>query len=77
MARPPSQAWTRQDGVEGYRHFQLVLQGGRGPNRWVELAAALNPQHRERVSFADLRDRSQWRSGWHQIVECDADSAAE
>jgi len=74
MARPPAQAWTRQDAVAGgYRHFQLVLQGGRGSTRWVELAAVLNPQHRERVSFVDLKDRTQWRSGWHQIVDLESE----
>ena len=75
MAGPPAQAWTRQDAAAGeYRHFQVVLQGGRGSNRWVELAAVLNPQHRERVSFVDLRNPSQWRSGWHQIVEQESDA---
>ena len=77
MTGRPAQAWTRQDPVARYRHFQLVLQGGRGANRWVELAAVLNPRHRERVALTELRNRSLWRSGWHQIVHSDADCSAD
>ena len=49
MGWNPARAWTSQDPVGGYRHFQLVLQGGRGDQRWVELAAVLAPGYRERV----------------------------
>jgi tryptophan-rich hypothetical protein len=49
MGWNPARAWTSQAPVGGYRHFQLVLQGGRGDQRWVELAAVLAPEHRERV----------------------------
>ena len=34
--------------------------------RW---AAVLNPQHRERVLWSDLKDPAQWVSGWQPIVD--------
>ena len=63
MGWNPARAWTSQDPMGGYRHFQLGLQGGRGDQRWVELAAVLAPGYRERVLWRDLKDRSpldQW-----------------
>ena len=72
-----TRAWTSQAPVGRYRHFQLVLQGGRGDQRWVELAAVLNPDCRERVLWRDLKDRSRWISGWQSIPESHVDSAAE
>ena len=77
MGWNPARAWTSQAPVGGYRHFQLVLQGGRGDQRWVELAAVLAPDHRERVLWRDLKDRSRWISGWQSIPESHADTAAE
>ncbi|QNJ13596.1 tryptophan-rich conserved hypothetical protein CHP02450 [Synechococcus sp. A18-46.1] len=55
MGWNPARAWTRQHPVGGYRHFQLVLQGGRGDQRWVELAAVLAPGFRERVLWSDFK----------------------
>ncbi|MEC8688212.1 MAG: TIGR02450 family Trp-rich protein [Cyanobacteriota bacterium] len=73
MAWHPAQAWTSQAPVAGYRHFSLITQGGRGTERWVELAAVLAPSHRERVLWSDLNDRSLWISGWQSIPQDDAD----
>ena len=56
MAWFPAKAWTSQRAVGGYRHFQLVTQGGQGDQRWVELSAVLEPAHRERVLWRDLND---------------------
>ena len=71
MSRSLANAWTSKQLVHGYRHFELVLQGGNGNQRWVELAAVINPRQRCRVSCDELRDRTQWVSGWQQIVELD------
>lgn len=73
----PAQAWTRQQPLGRYRHFQLVMQGGSGVDRWVELRAVLAPSCRERVLWSELRDRHRWVSGWQQIPEVDADPAAQ
>jgi tryptophan-rich hypothetical protein len=54
-----------------------VMQGGRGPQRWVELAPVLAPGQRRRVAWAELRNPDLWESGWQQIPESDAASAAE
>lgn len=73
MAWFAAKAWTSQRAVGGYRHFQLVTQGGKGGQRWVELSAVLDPAHRERVLWRDLNDAKHWCSGWQQIVENDDD----
>ena len=70
-------AWTSQMPVAGYRHFQLVMQGGRGAARWVELAPVLAPSQRERVPWKDLMDRSRWVSGWQQLPKDDENSPTE
>ena len=75
MVWRPAKAWTSQQPVGGYRHFELILQGGRGDQRWVELAALLDPSLRMRVSWLELKDRNRWSSGWQQIAEDDEDSA--
>ena len=67
MAWKPAQAWTSCQAVAGYRHFRLVLQGGKGRQRWVELEAVLDPESRVRIAWRDLNDREQWQSGWQQL----------
>ena len=67
MGWKPAQAWTSGQPVEGYRHFRLVLQGGKGKDRWVELEAVLNSAMRRRVPWQQLCDREQWSSGWQQL----------
>ena len=54
MVWRPARAWTSQTPVAGYRHFELITQGGSGDQRWVELAAVLKPSHRERVLWSEL-----------------------
>ena len=77
MAWRPARAWTSQRPVVGYRHFELITQGGRGPLRWVELAAVLAPSHRERVLWSELKDPTRWSSGWQSIPENDEDSSTQ
>jgi tryptophan-rich hypothetical protein len=67
MGWKPAQAWTSQEAVGGYRHFRMVMQGGRGNERWVELEAVLDASTRRRIAWRDLCDREQWSSGWQQI----------
>lgn len=75
MAWMPAKAWTSDQPVGGYRHFERVMTGGRGPTRWVELAAVLNPRFRERVLWSELKDPNRWLSGWQPIVELDGDGS--
>ena len=77
MAWRPARAWTSQRPVAGYRHFELITQGGRGPLRWVELAAVLAPSHRERLLWSELKDPTLWSSGWQSIPESDEDSPTQ
>ena len=73
----PAKAWTSHQPLNGYRHFERVMTGGRGTKRWVELAAVLKPSQRERVLWSELNDNNGWVSGWQPIVEADPESAAE
>ena len=77
MAWRPARAWTSHQLLAGYRHFVLITQGGRGSERWVELAAVLAPSHRQRVLWRDLNDRSLWSSGWQSIPDGDVKPAAD
>ena len=60
-------AWTSRHPREGRRHFRVVMQGGRGSGRWVELVSVLTPEVRLRERVQDLQDRRQWQSGWQTI----------
>ena len=55
MAWCPAWAWTSQSPFSGYRHFELIMRGGCGPQRWVELAAELALSHRERAFWKTSR----------------------
>jgi tryptophan-rich hypothetical protein len=77
MAWKPAQAWTSCQAVEGYRHFRLVLQGGKGTQRWVELEAVLDASTRTRIAWRDLNDRERWQSGWQQLPPDDDPNCAE
>ncbi|WP_255441022.1 TIGR02450 family Trp-rich protein [Synechococcus sp. HK01-R] len=66
-----SQAWTSSSAREGYRHFRLILQGGRGNERWVELEPLLQRGLRLRVTCQELKDSSQWLSGWQPLPPSD------
>ena len=70
MGWRPAQAWTSQSPVAGYRHFRLVLQGGKGRERWVELEAVLDAHTRQRVAWRELK---LWSSGWQQIPVGESD----
>tara|TARA_B100001173_G_scaffold92206_1_gene79703 strand:+ start:732 stop:986 length:255 start_codon:yes stop_codon:yes gene_type:complete len=78
MVWRPARTWTSRSPVSGYRHFELITQGGRGDQRWVELAAVLNPSHREMIPWSELNDRNRWTSGWQSIPKDDpgSDSAS-
>jgi len=67
MAWKPAMAWTSRHPREGRRHFRVVMQGGRGSGRWVELVSVLTPEVRLRERVRDLQDRRQWQSGWQTI----------
>ena len=75
-----AQHWTSSEAQLGFRHFRVVGQGGRGPERWVELASVLDPAQRLRLPLEDLRDPLLWRSGLQPVVEdglCEPGSEAE
>ena len=77
MTWRPAKSWTSQGAVGGYRHFMVIMQGGRGVDRWVELVPVLAPGQRHRVKWCDLNDPSQWMRGWQQIPDLNADPPCE
>ena len=62
-----AQAWTSVNPQDGYRHFQVMLQGGKGDERWVELEAVLNSKVRRPIAWSELKNRELWASGWQQL----------
>ena len=64
-----AQHWTSSEPQQGFRHFRVVGQGGRGAERWVELVAVLDATERLRLPLWDLRDPALWSSGLQPVVE--------
>ena len=64
-----AQHWTSSEPQQGFRHFRVVGQGGRGAERWVELVAVLDATQRLRLLLRDLRDPALWSSGLQLVVE--------
>ena len=64
-----AQHWTSSVPQQGFRHFRVVGQGGRGAERWVELVAVLDATQRLRLWLRDLRDPALWSSGLLPVVE--------
>ena len=62
-----AQAWTSVNPQDGYRHFQVMLQGGKGQERWVELEAVLDSNVRLRVNWNELKNQELWTSGLQQL----------
>ena len=62
-----AQAWTSILPQEGYRHFRVMLKGGKGQERWVELEAVLDSNVRRRVAWKELQNKTVWMSGWRQL----------
>ena len=67
MSWKVNHVWTSVYPKQGYRHFRLVLQGGKDQVRWVELEAVLDSNIRLRIDWNELKNREFWTSGWQQI----------
>lgn len=66
-------AWTaqleRSQRSDGYRHFAVLGQRGRGRERTLELQAVLDPGYRLLVPPGELRDRDAWQPGWQRLPQ--------
>jgi phosphoribosylformimino-5-aminoimidazole carboxamide ribotide isomerase len=64
-------AWTAQPALlgqtQGYRHFALLGERGRGAERAAELQAVLEPGWRLVVPLRELRNRQLWQPGWQSL----------
>ena len=67
MSWTVAKAWTSVQPQEGFRHFRLILQGGKGQSRWVELEAVLDSNVRLRIDWSELKNQELWTSGWQQL----------
>ena len=65
------QRWTAQPVLskrtQGYRHFQLLGEQGKGADRAARLEAVLERSYRLLVPLQELRDRSLWQPGWQSL----------
>jgi phosphoribosylformimino-5-aminoimidazole carboxamide ribotide isomerase len=65
------QRWTAQPSslglTQGYRHFQLLGEQGKGADRAARLEAVLDRQCRLLVPLRQLKDRSLWQPGWQSL----------
>ena len=71
MTWPPVKAWTSIIKRKGYNHFVAVNYGGILGRRWVCLVSVLDGGITLKVSWSDLQDISQWRSGWDELIDAD------
>ena len=72
MHWPPNKAWTSATSRRGYHHFVALNYGGKGDDRWVNLASVLDGNTRLRVSWNEMKNSSMWSSGWLQLPKDDA-----
>ena len=68
-----SSAYTAQpatlERTRGYRHFSLLGERGKGPERAAELQAVLDRGFRLLVPVRELRRRELWQPGWQQLPQ--------
>ena len=67
MSWTVAKSWTSVTPQKGFRHFRLILQGGKVQSRWVELEAVLDSSVRLRIHWNELKNQELWTSGWQQL----------
>ncbi len=72
MNWPPNKAWTSSTERKGFRHFIAINYGGKGGDRWVNLASVLDGNARLRVSWNEMKVSTLWSSGWQQLPKVDS-----
>ena len=77
MKWPPNKAWTSSILRKGFRHFVAINYGGKGLNRWVNLVSVLDGKICFRVSWEEMKDKSQWVSGWEQLPREEANPLSD
>ena len=66
MMWPPIKAWTSTNYIEGHVHFVAINYGVKLKKRWVLLMSVLDSSVVIKVSWEQLVDRSNWKSGWDE-----------
>ncbi len=69
MRWPPNKAWTSNEAIEGFRHFEVIEYGGKGEERWVMLTAIRNNNIKIKLSWTELKTYAKWTMGWVQLNE--------
>ena len=67
MIWPPMKAWTSKFLIEGQSHFVAISYGGTLKDRWVILISVLESSVVVKVSWSQLINSSNWKSGWDEI----------
>lgn len=60
-------AWTAQEPLWGWRHFQVKNIQRRDRFTFVEMVAVCDPQVRFWLNAQQLRNRTLWQPGWHSL----------
>ena len=64
MIWPPVKAWTSKLSIQGQIHFVAINYGGELSRKWVILMSVLDSSVILKVSWSQLVDSSNWKSGW-------------
>tara|TARA_B100000945_G_scaffold262751_1_gene221388 strand:- start:283 stop:621 length:339 start_codon:yes stop_codon:yes gene_type:complete len=67
MNWPPTKAWTSKSIIDGQVYFVAINYGGELLNRWIILMSVLDSSVVVKVSWSQLIDSSNWKSGWDEI----------
>ena len=67
MIWPPAKAWTSKSYINDQIYFVAINYGGEFLNRWVVLMSVLDSSVVIKVSWSQLVDSSNWKSGWDEI----------
>ena len=67
MIWPPAKAWTSKFCINRQVHFVAINYGGEFLKRWVILMSVLDSSVVVKVSWSQLVESSNWKSGWAEI----------
>ena len=67
MIWPPVKAWTSSIPIDGQVHFVALNYSCELPNKWVVLMSVLDSNVVVKVSWSQLVDGSNWKTGWDEM----------
>ena len=67
MNWPPVKAWTSKLYIDGQLHFVAINYGGELSARWVIMMSVIDSSVLVKVSYSELSDPANWKSGWDEV----------